>query len=88
MMALIRKAIKSLSRARSAETPMVMRERWPRGKEVKKKKKSNSCANICAKRRRRAAQTLSTFCSASTVGEAGGREEGGHRVCGQLVMET
>ena len=87
MMALIRKAIKSPSLARSAETPMVMRERWARGKEVKKKK-NNSCANMCAKRRRRAAQTLSTFCSASTVGEAGGREEGGHRVCGQLVMET
>ena len=87
MMALIRKAIKSPSPARSAETPMVMRERCLRGKEVKKEK-NNSCANLCAKRRRRAAQTLSTFCSASTVGEAGGREEGGHRVCGQLVMET
>ena len=87
MMALIRKAIKSPSLARSAETPMVMRERLPRGKEVKKKK-SNNCVNLCARRRRRAVQTLSTFCSASTVGEAGGREEGGHRVCGQLVMET
>ena len=87
MMALIRKAIKSPSPARSAETPMVMRERLPRGKEVKKEK-SNSCADMCAKRGRRAVQTLSTFCSASTVGETGGREEGGHRVCGQLVMET
>ena len=75
MMALIRKAIKSPSPASSGETAMVMRERLLRGKEVKKKK-NNSCANMCAKRRRRAVQTLSTFCSASTVGEAGERGRG------------